>query len=134
MATRTLITNEGAIDMNYPTNSDLSALQYHFVKIDASEEVVACGANEAPIGILQNDPDGSSDEKTAVVRVQGTSKLSIAETVAFGDRLTSTAASKGEVVDAADEEIGARALTSGVSGDLIAVQCGPYTKSESSDA
>lgn len=121
MADQTLITNEGAIDANYPTNSDLSALQYHAVKLDASEEVVACGANDAHLGILQNAPDGSSEEKTAVIRVQGMSKLSLAETVAADDMLTSTAASKGEVVDAAGEEIIAQALTSAESGDIARV-------------
>lgn len=133
MADITLITNEGAIDMSRPTEANLDSLQYHFVKHDTSELVVAAGANEAPLGILQNAPDGSSTEQTATVRIQGTSKLSLAETVAFGDRLTSTAASKGEVVDAADEEIGARTLTSGESGDLANVQL-MFGKAHSSDA
>lgn len=132
MADQTTITDQGAIDLSLPTNSDLSSLQYHFVRLDTSEEVVACAAN-APLGILQNAPDGSSSEATAIVRVQGLSKLSLAETVAFGDRLVSTAASKGEVADAADEEIGARTLSSGESGDLIRVQL-MFGKAVSSDA
>jgi len=121
MADITLVTDEGKIDLSRPTNSDLSALQYHFVKLDTSEEVVACGANEKPLGILQNAPDGSSTEKTAVVRIQGVSKLKLNEAVAFGKFLTCTAASKGEVADAAGEEYGAKALTSGDYGDLVAV-------------
>lgn len=121
MADITLVSDEGAIDVTRPTNSDLSALQYYFVKLDASEEVVACGANEKPFGILQNAPDGSSTEASATIRVQGTSKLKISETVAVGNFLTCTAASKGEVADAAHEEYGAVAMTSGENGDLIAV-------------
>lgn len=121
MADKTLISNQGSLDWNVTTDADLSALQYHFVRLDTAENLVACGANRA-LGILQNAPNGSTNEATATVRIQGMSKLSIAETVAVGDRLTSTAASKGEVVDAASEEIGARALTSGESGDLIATQ------------
>lgn len=117
----TLINDAGALDLSLPTAADLSALQYHFVKLNTSEKVVACGANEKPLGILQNDPDGSTNEATAIVRVQGNSKLSIAETVAFGNFLTSTAASKGEVADAAGEEYGAKVITSGESGDLVSV-------------
>jgi hypothetical protein len=134
MSDISLITNEGAIDLSRPTQADLSALQYHNVKHSTAELVVACGLNEAPLGILQNAPTGSATaEATAVVRIQGVSKLKIAEAVAFGDRLTSTAASKGEVVDAADEEICARTLTSGDTDDLVAVQL-MFGKSHSSDA
>lgn len=121
MADITLISNEGAIEVSRPTNSDLSALQYYFVKLDTSEEVVACGANEKPFGILQNAPNGSSAEKIATVRIAGMSKLKISETVVVGNFLTSTSASKGEIADAANEEYGARALTSGENGDTIAV-------------
>ena len=121
MSDITLVSEDGKIEVSRPTNSNLSALQYHFVRLDTSEEVVACGLNEKPLGILQDAPNGSSTEKVATVRIQGMSKLSIAETVVFGNFLTSTAASKGEVCDAAGEEYGAKALTSGESGDLIAV-------------
>lgn len=132
MSDKTLISNQGVTDWTVTTDADLSALQYHFVKFDTAENLVACGA-AASLGILQNAPDGSSVEASATVRMQGMSKLSLAETVAFGDRLTSTAASKGEVVDAAGEEIGARALSSGESGDLISVQL-MFGKAVSSDA
>ena len=129
----TLITDEGKIDLSRPTNSDLSALQYYFVKLDADEEVVACGANEKPLGILQNAPDGSSSETIATVRIQGVSKLKLDEAVAFGKYLTSTSASKGEVADAAGEDYGAKALTSGDDGDTIAVQI-VFGEVEASDA
>lgn len=121
MADITLVNDEGKIEVSRPTNSDLSALQYHFVKLDSSEEVVACGANEKPLGILQNAPNGSSTEAVAVVRISGMSKLKINETVSFGKFLTSTSGSLGEVCDAAGEEYGAKALTSGEQNDLIAV-------------
>lgn len=121
MSDQTLITNEGAIDLSVPTNSDLSALQYHFVKLDTNEEVVAATANDKVLGILQNKPNGSSVEKTAIVRISGMSKLKLDENVLFGNFLTCTATSKGEVADAAGEEYGAKALSSGDDGDLIAV-------------
>jgi hypothetical protein len=112
--------------------ADLSALQYHFVKKDSNGKLVACGANEAPLGILQDAPDNST-EKVGTVAIGGLSLLSISETVTFGQRLTSTAASKGEVVDAAGEETGARALNAGVSGDLIQVQL-MFGKAQGPDA
>jgi hypothetical protein len=116
------ITNEGAIDITMPTSTDLSDYQYHFVKLDGDEEVVASGAIEKVIGILQNKPDGSTTRTDAVVRVQGVSKLKINEAVAMGQYLTSTAEAKGEVVASADEEVGAMALTSGdAQNDLIRV-------------
>lgn len=122
MADLTLINESGAIDISLPTQSDLSALQYYYVKLNTSELVVACGLNEKPLGILQDAPSGtSSAPKTATVRIGGMSKLVIAETVAAGNFLTSTAASKGEVADAAGEEYGARALSSGEASDTIAV-------------
>jgi len=133
MADLTLMNEAGSIDLTFETASDLSALQYHFVKLNTSEQIVACGANEAPMGILQNAPNGSSATTLATVRVAGISKLKINETVEFGDRLTSTSGSLGEVVDNAGEEIGARALTSGNQNDLIRVQL-MYGKAVSSDA
>ena len=109
-------------DLTFETQVDLSAKQYHFVKLDTNELLVACGANEKPLGVLQDKPLGSSTTPAiARVRVGGVSKLKIAEAVLFGNFLTSTSASKGEVCDAAGEEFGAKALTSGDADDLIRV-------------
>lgn len=120
--TNSFVTNAGAIDISLPSDANLSALQYHFVKRDATDgKVVACGANEKPLGILQNAPDGSSRDAVATVRIQGVSKLKINETVTFGKFLTSTSGSLGEVCDAAGEEYGAKALCDGSANDLITV-------------
>ena len=121
MADRSVVPDSAEGLMTYPTTSDLSALRYHFVKLDANELVVACGANEKPLGILENAPDGSSVKASAAVRISGPSKLKLDEAVAFGNFLTCTAASQGEVADAAGEEYGAKALSSGDDGDIIAV-------------
>lgn len=117
----TLPTEAGSVDMSFQTASDLSALQYTFVKLDASELAVTAGANGKVGGILQNAPNGSSTVATATIRVLGISKLKINETVAFGNYLTSTSGGLGELADAANEEIGAMALSSGEQNDLIAV-------------
>lgn len=132
MADITLMPEQSAGDLNFKTSADLSALQYHFVKLSAAELVVAATGNDKTLGILQNAPNGSTDSAVAVVRVYGVSKLSLAETVAFGQFLTSTAASKGEIADAANEEYGAIAMSSGEATDSIAVliQRGEVTASD----
>lgn len=122
MSDRTLSTEEGKIEMSIECQTDLSAKQYHFVKLDSNNLVVIAGANDKSAGILQNAPNGSAAAPvTAVVRVQGVSKLKVSETVAFGKFLTPTAAGLGEVCDAPGEEFGARAYTSGDANDLAQV-------------
>jgi len=122
MATRTVVPEHTDADLNFETQADLSALQYHFVKLDTNGLVVACGANEKPLGILQNDPLGTSAAPaTAVVRLWGASKLKADEAWAHGNFLTCTASSKGEVADAANEEYGAVAIGAAADGDLGAV-------------
>ena len=134
MAQIQTISRDGISDPSFATQADLSALQYHFVKLDSNGFVVACGANEKPLGILQNAPDGSSEEATAAVRIQGMSYLSVAENVSFGDYLTSTAASKGEVADAAGEDYGARSLGAYTAANGDAVVQIIFGEVEASDA
>lgn len=123
MADHTLAPETTWGDLTFQCETDLSAKQYHFVKLDSSEKVVAAGANDKTLGILQNVPNGSSTAPAmAVVRVLGFSKLKLAETVAFGNFLTPTSTATGEVCDAAGEEFGARALTSGEASDLALVE------------
>lgn len=132
--TKSFMTEAGAIDISLPTDADLSALQYCFVKTDSTDgKVVACGANEKPLGVLQNKPNGATKDDLAIVRLGGVSKLKINETVIPGNFLTSTSGSLGEVCDAAGEEYGARALCDGVQNDLISVLvC--FGETEASDA
>jgi hypothetical protein len=48
--------------------ADLSAKQYHFVKISASNTVVVCsGATDKPIGVLQNTPTSGQAAEVCVV-------------------------------------------------------------------
>jgi len=94
----------GALDITLVAGADLSAIQYHFVKLDADGKAVACGANEVSIGILQNTPESG---EAARVRVLGTSKLVMNEAVDEGEAITSTDTGAGEVVDLADEYAGA---------------------------
>lgn len=132
--TKSFYTDQGAIDISLPTDADLSTLQYCFVKTDATDgKVVACGANEKPLGVLQNAPNGSSKDAIAQVRVGGLTKLKVNEAVIPGNFLTSTSGSLGEVCDAAGEEYGARAMSDGVQNDTItALVC--FGEVEATDA
>lgn len=117
---RTVIPEQADGDLTFPTQADLSAKQYHFVKLNTSGLVVAAGANEKTLGILQNAPNGSSDEASAIVRCWGASKLKLGEAVIHGNFLTSTSTGTAEVADAANEEFGAIAIGAGDAGDLLA--------------
>lgn len=120
MADLTLAPETSPFDISVRCETDLSAKQYFFVKLDTSELCVIAGANDKTLGVLQNAPLGTAAApKVAIVRTGGLTKLKLNEAVAFGNFLTPTSTGNAEVCDAANEEFGARALTSGDSGDLI---------------
>jgi hypothetical protein len=98
---------------------DLSAKQYHFVKLSDEKTVVAAAANERAIGILLNKP--TSGQGAEVALPGGGAKLKLAEAVTVGKLLTSTATGQGEIADAAGEWCAAMAHQGGAEGDIIAV-------------
>ena len=54
--------------------ADLSAKQYHFVKLASATTVNVCtGIADVPIGILQNNPDTAGDQ--CVIQIFGISKV-----------------------------------------------------------
>lgn len=64
---------------------DMSAKQYHFVKMSANNTVIGCAAvTDKPIGVLQNDPVSGD---AAEILVIGVSKVQVgaAGALAFGD-------------------------------------------------
>jgi len=69
--------------------ADLSAKQYHFVILASSTTVnVATAITNAPIGILQNDPESGEQ---AVVRISGISKVVADGTLAAGNFIGTSA-------------------------------------------
>ena len=97
--------------------------QYSFVKWGAdNESMLACGANDKPMGIYQGEDTLASGDLGEVALPGGGAMLKVAETVALGKFLTPTAAALGEVVDAAGEVCGAVAYESGVANDIIGVE------------
>jgi len=119
---QSVVTEAGAIDISLPTTANLSAKQYRFVKRDATTgNIVACGANEQPLGVLQNAPNGSSREAVAEVRISGVSKLKLAGTVTPSSWVQCDTNGEGTPNTTNNRPSGAMALSDGTSGDLIAV-------------
>ena len=97
--------------------------KFRFVALNAAGEVVESGANGRAIGIHQGDQSVSSGEFLDVALSGGGAKLEVAEACAVGKLLTSTAAGKGEIADAAGEFVGAIAFEAGAAdGDIIGVR------------
>jgi hypothetical protein len=81
--------------------ADLSAKQYHFVKLNASNQVIACnGVTDKPIGVLQNKPSASG--QAAEVCVIGETKISSDAALAAGDSIGPSADGQAAAYTAAD--------------------------------
>lgn len=89
------------MDISLLTATDLSAYQYHFVKLSADNKVVICShaTNDNPIGVLQNKPDGSTTEAVARVRIMGVSRVVVAAggagALAYNDYVGTDAVGEG---------------------------------------
>jgi len=111
-----------SMDITFKASEDLSNYQYHFMKLDADGKVAHCTANtDKVIGILQNKPD--AEDKAALVRISGTSKLVMSGTNNEGDYITPSdqAGDYGEgLVSTTDKDfIGAIALEAATAADDI---------------
>ena len=76
--------------------ADLSAKQYHFVKLDSAGKAAAIAANtDRPIGVLQNAPLAGQEAEVLVV---GGTKLVAGEAVAEGAVISTTSAGKADSI------------------------------------
>lgn len=113
---------------SYTAGGDLSAKQFHFVKVGTVVgTVVICGASDKPIGIVQNAP--LSGEAADVAIIGGGAKLAIAGTVTPGAFLKPDSNGKGVATAVSGDFFCAVADSigsNGASGDNIPVLiCGP---------
>ena len=77
--------------------ADLSAKQYHFVKLASATTVNVCTAiTDVPIGILQNNPDTAGDQ--AIVTIFGISKVVADGTLAAGNIIGTSADSQADAI------------------------------------
>ena len=83
-------------DHTFEAGADLSALQYHFVKLNSSKQIVAISAvTDIPIGILQDTPNAAG--KAANVMMDGISKLKMAAANAVPNLIGPSADGRGAV-------------------------------------
>ena len=76
--------------------ADLSAKQYHFVSLATATTVNVCSAiTNAPIGILQNNPESGQQ---AVVQVFGVSKVVADGTLAAGNFIGTSADGQADAI------------------------------------
>lgn len=109
--------------INLVAGADLSAKQYHAVKVDANGNMIAAGAGEVSVGILQDDP---STGQTGTVMVHGVTRAVYGATVAAGASLAADANGKLVAAVAGNAVIGI-ALQGGVAGQLGTVLLLPRT-------
>lgn len=58
------------VKWTFEAAADLSAKQFHFVKLDADGKVVACsGLTDVPVGVLQNDPISGEEATVTIVGI-----------------------------------------------------------------
>lgn len=94
-----------------------------FVKFGATKDLVAqCGLNERAIGVFNGEGNAADADFVEIMLPGSGARLKVAETIALGKMLTSTAAGLGEVADAASEWVGAIAYEDGVANDVIGVE------------
>ena len=64
-----------------PAGADLSALQYTFVTVNSSGQVVGAAANSLAVGVLQNNPLSG---EAANVAMNGETKIKLGATLSAG--------------------------------------------------
>lgn len=106
-------------DSSFPTDTDLSALQYTFVKLDSSELVVAAGAGEQALGVLQNAPNGSSRRAIAEVRVLGLSRVKAGGSITAQSWIKVDGSGEAVVTTTNLDKTVGMALTSADDGDIF---------------
>jgi hypothetical protein len=74
---------EGVYKITFPASGNLSTLQYHFVTLNSSGQVIAITADtDIPVGILQNAP---TTGQAAEIMLRGVSKLACVTGLTNGD-------------------------------------------------
>lgn len=95
----------GVLDKTFEAAADLSAKQYRLVKMSGANTVnVASAATDAIIGVLQNEPKSG---EAAVVRLEGTSKVSSGTPVgvSYGGYVTSDSNGQAIATTTTDDNV-----------------------------
>ena len=95
---------EDVLDITLLAYADLSAYQYHFVKLTSDNTCTVCdGASDVPVGILQNKPTAAG--QAARVRIMGVSRIYTGTTAITRGGYVGTDASGHGVMKSANKAI-----------------------------
>jgi len=119
-------------DKTYTASGDLSASQYHIVKLSAARTVSIAGANDHCLGVLKNAPASGGQASVvtageALVYVDATTPIAAGDRIeaaanGVGVKMAATAASKREILGVAQE-----ALASGTGTIVVDIAPGVVT-------
>lgn len=110
--------------LSFVANADLSAHQFHFVKLVTGGKVDLCSAEtDRAIGVLLNDPISGGEALVGMFGVYPVKHVGVANP---GDRLSAEAASKAAVTTTAADWTVAIALALTAAGDISPALVGPF--------
>jgi hypothetical protein len=110
-----------AVKVTLVAGEDLSAKQYHFVKIDngTGKAVAVSGAADRPIGVVQNNPSSGQE---AEVLISGGTKIKAGGSASAGQALFASASATGVTLAFGTTASAAFAvgtwISSGASGEI----------------
>lgn len=106
----------------FTAGADLSSSQYHIVKLDSNDDVVAAAAStDVAIGFVNNQPESGDTADVTLRSAAGTALVKAGGSISAGDRLTSDANGKAVPTTTADDEVVAVAMFSASSNDVTEV-------------
>jgi len=107
--------------LNFVAGADLSAKQYHIVKLDstANQVVLASAATDVAVGVLANAPADGAEADVVGRNAQGTFKVMAGGNVSLGAYLTSDSNGKAVATTTAGNEVIGIALEAGVDTQII---------------
>jgi hypothetical protein len=100
-------------------SADLSAKQFHFVKLASATTVTVCnGVTDKPIGVLQNSP---ASGQAAEICIFGITKVVSDGTTAAGDLIGTSSDAQAAVYTASDttKYICGQAIEAGAASEVI---------------
>jgi hypothetical protein len=100
-------------------SADLSAKQFHFVKLSAATTVDVCsGVTDKPIGILQNSPTSG---QAAEICIFGITKVVSDGTTAAGNLIGTSSDGQAAVYTSSDttKYICGQAIEAGAAGEVV---------------
>lgn len=99
---------------------DLSAAQYHFVKLDTNDQAVLCdAAGEQAYGVLQNTPEAAG--RAGTVARDGITKVVAGEAIALGDEVATNASGRAVTALVGNTVLGIARTACNNDGEIVSV-------------